>query len=104
MKRGARFSTNAAAANGAGIEIIGASATITYQSSPDSWQFNKPITGSAVTASLNVPSGGGNSKRIAFRDTNDNINFVTAPTTNGDLLQYDGSNFVMSNTIDGGSF
>jgi hypothetical protein len=97
-------SVNAAASNGAGIEVIGASATITYQSTPDAWQFNKPITGSAVTASLNVPSGGGNSKRIAFRDTNDNINFVTAPTTNGDLLQYDGTNFVMSNTIDGGSF
>ena len=97
-------SINAAAANGAGIEVAGATATITYQSTPDAWQFNKPITGSAVTASLNVPSGGGNSKRIAFRDTNDNINFVTAPTTAGDLLQYDGSNFVMSNTIDGGSF
>lgn len=97
-------STNAAAANGAGIEIIGASATITYQSSPDAWQFNKPITGSAVTASLNVPSGGGNSKRIAFRGTTDNIEFVAAPTTNGDLLQYDGSGFVMSNTIDGGTF
>jgi hypothetical protein len=97
-------STNAAAANGAGIEVAGATATITYQSTPDAWQFNKPITGSAVTASLNVPSGGGNSKRIAFRDTNDNINFVTAPTTAGDLLQYDGTNFVMSNTIDGGSF
>lgn len=97
-------SANAAASNGAGIEVLGASATITYQSTPDAWQFNKPITGSAVTASLNVPSGGGNSKRIAFRDTNDNINFVTAPTTAGDLLQYDGTNFVMSNTIDGGSF
>ena len=97
-------STNAATANGAGIEVLGASATITYQSTPDAWQFNKPITGSAVTASLNVPSGGCNSKRIAFRDTTDNINFVTAPTTAGDLLQYDGTNFVMSNTIDGGSF
>jgi hypothetical protein len=97
-------STNAAAANGAGIEVAGASATITYQSTPDAWQFNKPITGSAVTASLNVPSGGGNSKRIAFRGTTDNIEFVTAPTTAGDLVQWDGSNFVMSNTIDGGSF
>ena len=97
-------STNAATANGAGIEVLGASATITYQSTPDAWQFNKPITGSAVTASLNVPSGGGNSKRIAFRGTTDNIEFVTAPTTTGDLVQWDGTNFVMSNTIDGGSF
>jgi hypothetical protein len=88
-------STNAAAANGAGIEVAGASATITYQSTPDAWQFNKPITGSAVTASLNVPSNGGNSKRIAFRGTTDNIEFVTAPTTAGDLVQWDGSNFVI---------
>ena len=97
-------STNAATANGAGIEVLGASATITYQSTPDAWQFNKPITGSAVTASLNVPSGGGNSKRIAFRGTTDNIEFVAAPTTAGDLVQWDGTNFVMSNTIDGGTF
>ena len=97
-------STNAATANGAGIEVLGANATITYQSTPDAWQFNKPITGSAFTGSLNVPSGGGNSKRVAFRGTADNIEFVAAPTTAGDLLQYDGTNFVMSNTIDGGSF
>jgi acyl-coenzyme A thioesterase PaaI-like protein len=97
-------STNASAANGAGIEVAGASANITYQSTPDAWQFNKPITGSAVTASINIPSNGGNSKRIAFRGTTDNIEFVTAPTTAGDLVQWDGSNFVMSNTIDGGSF
>ncbi len=97
-------STNAAAANGAGIEIAGANANITYQSTPDAWQFNRPITGSAVTASINIPSGGGNSKRIAFRGTADNIEFVAAPTTSGDLLQWDGTNFVMSNTIDGGTY
>lgn len=97
-------STNAAAANGAGIEVAGASANITYQSTPDAWQFNKPITGSAFTGSLNVPSGGGNSKRLAFRGTSDNIEFIAAPTTTGDFAQWDGSNFVMSNTIDGGTF
>jgi hypothetical protein len=97
-------STNAAAANGAGIEVAGASANITYQSTPDAWQFNKPITGSAFTGSLNVPSGGGNSKRLAFRGTTDNIEFIAAPTTTGDFAQWDGSNFVMSNTIDGGTF
>jgi len=97
-------STNAAQADGAGIEVLGATATITYKSTPDAWQFNKPITGSAFTGSLNVPSGGGNSKRIAFRGTADNIEFVAAPTTSGDLVQWDGTNFVMSNTIDGGTF
>ena len=62
------------------------------------------VTHNSVTASLNVPSGGGNSKRLAFRGLTDNIEFITAPTTAGDIAQWDGTNFVMSNTIDGGSF
>jgi len=96
-------STDAATANGAGIEIAGANATIKYNSSKNVWTTNIPVSASAFTGSLNVP-GGASSKRIAFRNTNDNIDFVTAPTTSGDLLQWDGSDFVMSNVIDGGSF
>lgn len=38
--------TNAAAANGAGITVDGASATMLYTSSTDTWDFNKAITGS----------------------------------------------------------
>ena len=34
---------NAAAANGAGITVDGASATITYDSTNDEWDFNKPL-------------------------------------------------------------
>src|SRR5210317_1944857 len=34
---------NAAAANGAGITVDGASATITYNSTPDAWSFNKNV-------------------------------------------------------------
>jgi len=37
---------NAAAANGAGITVDGASANITYTSATDTWDFNKAITGS----------------------------------------------------------
>jgi hypothetical protein len=96
-------STNATQANGAGISIIGAGATLTYESTRDAWTFNKPLSGSAFTGSVNVP-GGASTKRIAFRGTTDNIEFVAAPTTNGDLVQWDGSGFVMSNVIDGGSF
>lgn len=96
-------STNATQANGAGISIIGANATLTYESTRDAWTFNKPLSGSAFTGSVNVPGGSG-SKRIAFRGTTDNIEFVAAPTTNGDLVQWNGSDFVMSNVIDGGSF
>lgn len=96
-------STNSTQANGAGISVLGANATLTYESTKDAWTFNKPLSGSAFTGSVNIP-GGANTKRIAFRGTTDNIEFVAAPTTNGDLVQWDGSGFVMSNVIDGGSF
>jgi hypothetical protein len=96
-------STNAAQANGAGIEIMGASATFTYASTPNAWTANIPISASAFTGSFNLPAGG-SSKRIAFRTATGNLDVVTAPTTNGDVLQWNGTDFVMSNTIDGGSF
>ena len=37
--------TDAAAANGAGITVDGASANITYTSATDTWDFNKAVTG-----------------------------------------------------------
>ena len=96
-------STNAATANGAGIEILGANATFTYDSTPNAWTANIPISASAFTGSFNLPTGGA-SKRIAFRGTTGNLDVVTAPTTSGDLLQWDGTDFVMSNVIDGGTY
>ena len=96
-------STNAATANGAGIEVLGANATFTYDSTPNAWTANIPISASAITASVNVP-GFGSSKRIAFRSTIGNLDFVDAPTTAGDIAQWDGTNFVMSNVIDGGTY
>ena len=64
------------------------------------------VTFNSVTASnsVNIPSGGGNSKRLAFRGLTDNIEFIAAPQNVGDIAQWDGTDFVMSNTIDGGSF
>jgi hypothetical protein len=96
-------STNAATANGAGIEVLGANATLTYDSTPNAWTANIPISASAFTGSFNLPTGG-SSKRIAFRNTVGNLDMVTAPTTSGDLLQWDGTDFVMSNVIDGGTY
>jgi hypothetical protein len=96
-------STNAATANGAGIEVLGANATFTYDSTPNAWTANIPISASAFTGSFNLPAGGA-SKRIAFRGTTGNLDVVTAPTTNGDLLQWNGTDFVMSNVIDGGTY
>jgi hypothetical protein len=61
------------------------------------------VSFSSVTASLNVP-GGASTKRLAFRGLTDNIEFIAAPTTAGDIAQWNGTDFVMSNTIDGGSF
>ena len=61
------------------------------------------VSFSSVTASLSVP-GGSSTKRIAFRGLTDNIEFIAAPTTAGDIAQWNGTDFVMSNTIDGGSF
>lgn len=44
--------TTAAAANGGGITLEGADATILYDSASDRWDFNKPIEVSAVHAAL----------------------------------------------------
>jgi len=62
------------------------------------------VTFTAVTASVNLGSSAGNTKRIAFRNTNGNLDLVPTASVAGDLLQWNGSDFVMSNTIDGGSF
>jgi uncharacterized coiled-coil protein SlyX len=96
-------STDAATANGAGLEVAGVNATFTYDSTPNAWTANIPISASAFTGSFNLPTGG-SSKRIAFRTAAGNLDLVTAPTTSGDVLQWNGTDFVMSNTIDGGSF
>ena len=56
----ANGAADAAAANGAGITVDGASATMLYTSATDSWDFNKAITGTytnlspvVVTATVN---------------------------------------------------
>ena len=62
------------------------------------------VTFNSVTASVNLGVAAGNTKRIAFRNTNGNLDLVPTASVDGDLLQWNGSDFVMSNTIDGGSF
>jgi hypothetical protein len=52
----AKGAANAAAANGAGLTVDGASATILYTSATDSWNFNKPLIASNTDYWL-VPSG-----------------------------------------------
>jgi hypothetical protein len=96
-------STSSATSDGAGIEIAGASASLKYVHASTSFSSSVNIIAPAVTASLNVP-GGSSTKRLAFRGLTDNIEFIAAPTTAGDIAQWDGTDFVMSNVIDGGSF
>jgi hypothetical protein len=50
----AKGAINAAAANGAGLTVDGASATLLYASSNDSWNFNKLLT---ATSLQNTPIG-----------------------------------------------
>ncbi len=95
-------STSNATADGAGLEIAGTSAKFTYNGTTNEFSSSVAVAAN-LTGSVNVP-GFGTSKRAAFRNAAGNLDFVTAPSTAGDLLQWDGSDFVMSNVIDGGSF
>jgi len=52
----AKGAANAAAANGAGLTVDGASATILYTSATDSWNFNKPLKATNTDYWL-VPAG-----------------------------------------------
>jgi len=52
----AKGAANASAANGAGLTVDGASATILYTSATDSWNFNKPLKATNTDYWL-VPSG-----------------------------------------------
>jgi len=95
-------STNNLTADGAGFEIASTNASFKYDGINNEFSSSVAIA-SNITGSLNVP-GFGTSKRAAFRNAAGNLDFVAAPTTAGDLVQWDGTDFVMSNVIDGGQF
>jgi uncharacterized coiled-coil protein SlyX len=97
-------STSSATADGAGFEVAGANANFVYQHSTTSFTSSVALIAPAVTASINLGTTAGSSKRIAFRNTNGNLDLVPTASVAGDLLQWDGNDFVMSNVIDGGSF
>ncbi len=54
----AKGSPTASAANGAGISVDGAGATITYASSDDSWNLNKQLKGTSLTLTGNFQTDG----------------------------------------------
>jgi hypothetical protein len=54
----ANGAATAAAANGAGLTVAGANATLTYQSTADQWAFNKPVAVTGATAIVNAGTNG----------------------------------------------
>jgi len=106
-------STTSLQANGAGFEVAGANVSMSFDNTYSGFIVNTKVSASvfdspiANLTQLTLSSGSvGTSKRVLFRnEANSNkVEYVPAPTTDGDLLQWNGSDFVMSNTIDGGSF
>ena len=97
-------STSSATSDGAGFEVAGAAANFVYQHSTTAFTSSIALIAPEVTASINLGSAAGSSKRVAFRNTNGNLDLVPTASVAGDLLQWDGTDFVMSNVIDGGSF
>ena len=91
-----------ATADGAGFEIAGTSAKLTYNGTTNEFSSSVPIAAN-VSGSFNLPTGGA-SKRLTFRNAVGNIDLITAPTTVGDIAQWNGTDFVMSNVIDGGTY
>ena len=83
---------NGTAANGAGITIDGASATLTYASAGDNWAFNKNV---GVTGTITTNSGGGSAILGSHLDLGDN---QKARFGAGDDLQiyHDGSHSYVS--------
>ena len=53
----AKGAGSAAAANGAGITVDGAAATLVYTSATDSWNFNKQVIGQFTTSNLQATGG-----------------------------------------------
>ena len=96
-------SIDSSTADGAGFDVAGTNASFKYVGVTN--QFSSSVSLLAdVTGSFNLGATAGNTKRIAFRNTNGNLDLVPTASVSGDLLQWNGSDFVMSNTIDGGSF
>jgi len=81
---------NAAAANGAGITVDGASATITYNNSSDRWVFNKSLD---VAGNLFLGTAGSNNGVLSLRTYDDAANRWDVYTWTDDSfrLNYNGS-------------
>jgi hypothetical protein len=66
---------NGTAANGAGITIDGASATLTYQSTGDNWAFNKSLN---VTGGVTTANGSTSAPTYSFTNDTDTGMFLSS--------------------------
>ena len=81
--------TTGAEANGAGLTVAGANATLTYLNADDSWNLNKKLNATTVGAALiNITTANittvnaGTTTTTALNSTNGNITTLTATTVN----------------------
>jgi hypothetical protein len=77
--------TTAAQANGGGITINGASATILYTSANDSWNFNKPMVGNltGTASSANLATFATTANAVAGANVTGTVANATFATTSG---------------------
>ena len=80
---------NAAAADGAGLTVDGASATFTYDSTGDEWQMNKPLNATIRNMSI---------------DHLIDVDTTTNAPTNGQTIVWDGAKFVPGDSFSQADF
>ena len=76
---------NAAAANGAGITVDGASATLTYNSTPDAWSFNKNVGIGTTSPSFLIEAYGATNASTGWNAGGTVTGFAQANTSNSDF-------------------
>ena len=98
--------TNAAAADGAGLTVDGASATLTYDASNDRWAMNKTLATNLVgDVTGNVTGQAGDISNHSVGDLSD-VDITSAAPTNGQALIWDnaGSKFVPGDSFSQSDF
>ena len=87
----AKDATTAAAANGAGITVAGAAATILYTSSSDTWNFNKTIVGD-LTGLASSATIAATANAVAGANVSGTVANATYAITSGTSYAVDGAN------------
>jgi hypothetical protein len=108
----AKGAVNGAAANGAGLTVDGANATLLYTTATDSWNFNKQVIGQFTTSNLQATGGsitnftGAASTLVATNFSTGNAQITGGSVTGitGQASTFTATNFSTGNAqITGGS-